>query len=78
MKAFLVFLSMFFTDVFWTLLVRKTTQGKKLAAANCSVALVFLSAFTITSFVDNWLYVIPAALGAFIGTYITVRINGRR
>jgi hypothetical protein len=68
---------MFFTDVFWTLLVLKTAQGRKLSAAIFSVILVFLSAVTITSFVENYWYVIPAALGAFLGTYVTVRRDRR-
>ena len=75
MRFIAVFFAMFFTDIFWTMLVRKTTQGKALAAAIYSVILVLLSAVAITSFVEETIYLVPAALGAFAGTYLTVKIN---
>ncbi len=75
--AIAVFLTTFFTDVMWTMCIRKTAQGRALGAAVCSMILVLLSAVTITSFVGNPIYIIPAAIGAFAGTYITVRV-GRR
>ena len=76
MRTVLVFLATFITDVLWTLLVRRTTQGRALSASIYSTLIVLLSAVAITSFVENGWYVIPSALGAFAGTYLTVKIDG--
>jgi hypothetical protein len=76
--AILVFFAAFFVDIFWTLCIRRTSEGKAGSAANYSAIIILLSCVSITSFVEHVGYVIPAALGGWLGTFITIKWDERR
>ena len=44
---------------------------KRVAAANWSSLWYTLSSFAVISYTNNWVYVIFAAVGSWIGAYIT-------
>ena len=46
---------------------------RDLATANWGSLTYMLSAFAVISFTSNWAYVMFAALGAWIGTYATMK-----
>lgn len=67
-----VFIAMFATDVCWALYVRRTKDGNAFAAANWAVLLFVTGAVaTITYVKDPWL-LIPAMVGAWLGTFATI------
>jgi|GEM_PF-491851 hypothetical protein len=69
----LVFLATLVSDILWALYIRRASSGHAFSAATFSLLIVLLGGFAVTEYVDNAAYLIPAALGAFIGTIITVR-----
>jgi hypothetical protein len=69
-----IFLANVFTDVLACLFVRFVTQGKRIRAAIVSMAIVALSYASIIYIVEVSGYlVIPAVLGAGVGTILTVK-----
>ncbi len=75
MTFILVMAAVALADVFWTLYFIATEQRKAVAAAAWSASIVLLSAYTVTEYVHDRKLVIAAVLGAFIGTYATVRFK---
>lgn len=71
--AVIVFLATFFTDIVWVKMVQATTEKQAFAAACYSVLLIGLSGLIFFVFISDPIYLIPEAIGAFLGTYITVK-----
>ena len=61
------------TDAVCVLFTTSIIHRRDLAAANWSGLSYMLSAFAVISFTNNWIYVVFAALGAWIGTYATMK-----
>jgi len=55
---------------YYTIAVMKK---KPLTAASIGASMHFLIAFGVLNYVQNYLYVIPLALGSWIGTYLVVQ-----
>jgi hypothetical protein len=60
-------------DVCWAKYTLSMTGKRPLASANWSAAIVALGAFTTVSYVEHHWIAIPALIGAWIGTYFTVK-----
>lgn len=61
--------------VYYTLYV---TRLQSVAAAHTSVAIYLIAIFGVINYVNNYLYVIPISIGAWLGTYATVEWEKRR
>ncbi len=61
------------TDAVCVLFTSSIIHRKDLAAANWSAMSYMLSAFAVISFTNNWIYVVFAALGSWIGAYATMK-----
>lgn len=73
MKAIAVFLATAAVDALWSRYIWHTAQHRAWPAACYSAGIVLSGAVTTVAIVaDNWM-VIPAALGAFAGTFLAVR-----
>jgi len=48
------------------------TEHKAMSAANTGALMHFLLAVGVLSYVQNYLYIIPIAIGSWIGTYLIV------
>jgi hypothetical protein len=70
--ALLILIATSVSDVLWTLYIRRASSGHALSAASFSLLIALLGGFAVTEYVENAAYLIPTALGAFIGTVITV------
>lgn len=69
----LVFLGMTALDICYTQYVKDTADRKAFSASNWAAVLILVSGFVTTSYVaDPWL-LIPAAFGAFAGTWISIK-----
>ncbi len=51
------------------------TKKKPVAAASVGALMHFMIAFGVLNYVQNYLYLIPLALGSWIGTYVVVRYD---
>lgn len=73
--AFSVFFAYVLIDTLYAYYTIVVTKQRPLAAANAASLMYFLLAFGVLNYVENYLYVIPLALGSWIGTYMTVRYD---
>lgn len=60
-------------DAVWAVYIRSTADRKAGLASFCSAIIVVCGAFATLNFVDDPRLVLPAALGAAIGTFLGVR-----
>jgi hypothetical protein len=68
-----VFAATALTDAVCVLYTASVAHRRDLAAANWGSLTYMLSAFAVISFTNNWVYVVFAALGAWIGAYATMK-----
>ena len=61
------------TDAVCVLYTASVAHRRDLAAANWGALTYMLSAFAVISFTNNWVYVVFAALGAWVGAYATMK-----
>lgn len=61
------------TDAVCVLYTSSVARRRDLAAANWGSLTYMLSAFAVISFTSNWVYVVFAAVGAWIGSYATMK-----
>jgi hypothetical protein len=62
------------TDAVCVLYTSSVARRRDLAAANWGSLTYMLSAFAVISFTSNWVYVVFAAVGAWIGCYASMKI----
>lgn len=72
-KYFIIFIALLFTDVIWALYIRWSARGKAVKAATASILIYVIGAFTFGEFIKDAWVLIPAGLGCWIGTYITIK-----
>lgn len=76
MTAGLVFVIYVVLNILYALYVICVSKKQALAASFISSALSSLGAYGIISYLHNPLYILPLAIGAFIGAYIAVKYLG--
>lgn len=74
-KYFVIFLAIFVADIIWTLYIKWAADGKAAKAGFASIFIYIVSAFTFGEFVKDAWVLIPASLGAFFGTYCTIKAS---
>jgi hypothetical protein len=60
------------TDAVYVMFTSSVIARKRVAAANWSALWYTLSSFAVISYTNNWVYVVFAAVGSWIGAYITM------
>jgi hypothetical protein len=60
------------TDALYAYYTLAVAEHKALRAANTGALLHFLIALGVLSYVENYLYIIPIAIGSWVGTYLLV------
>lgn len=55
--------------------LRKVHEDKPFAAATSGALIHFLLAYGVISYVKNYWYVVPIALGSWVGTYLTLKFK---
>jgi len=74
--AAIVFVVYVFFDILYALYVICVSRRQAVAASAISAVLYSLGAYGVMNYLHNILYLLPLALGAFIGTYVAVRYLG--
>lgn len=67
-----VVLSTAVTDAVYVFFNAAVSSRRRIAAASWSSAWYLLSAFAVISYTSNWVYVLFAALGSWIGGFLSV------
>jgi hypothetical protein len=78
LKFITVFFAMFLADICWALYFIKVSERKSIAASIWAVGIYLCGAFTITSYIENKSFIIPAILGSFLGTYVTIEYKKKK
>src|ERR1700739_204340 len=69
-----VFLSTAATDAVYVLFNAAVSARKRVPAATWSSVWYLLSAFAVISYTKNWVYVVFAAVGSWIGAYLSMTL----
>jgi hypothetical protein len=67
-----VVLSTAVTDAVYVFFNAAVSARRRVSAATWSSAWYLLSAFAVISYTSNWVYVLFAALGSWIGGYLSI------
>jgi hypothetical protein len=68
-----VFVAYLLIDAMYAYYTLSIAEKRPFAAASTGALMHFLIAFGVLSYVQNYLYVIPLAIGSWFGTYLVVR-----
>ena len=74
-KYVIIFFALFFTDIIWALYIRWSARGLALPAGIASIFIYAIGAFTFAEFIKDVWVLVPASIGCFFGTYLTVRFD---
>ena len=77
MVAALVTLATAATDAAYVMFTASVAARRGLAAANWSSVWYMLSSFAVISYTSNWIYVVFAAAGSWIGAYVSISLMHR-
>ena len=70
--AMVVFLGYTAMDALYTAYTLAIVNKNKLAAANVGALMYLLVGIGTFSYVNNWLYIFPMAMGGWLGTYASL------
>lgn len=73
MKSLAVCCAVALADGLWALWMGAVAAGHPVAAGLYSVGLICCGAFVTVAYVQDRWQLIPASVGAFVGTYLSVR-----
>jgi hypothetical protein len=71
-RALAVFLAVAVSDWLWTKYIVTASTGLAFLAASYAAGIVVVGAFVTLAYVRDRIHIIPAVLGAFVGTYLSV------
>lgn len=74
--ALIVFAAMFSLDFVWAFYTKAIQKHRPLAAAWWAVAIIVFTAVAQIGYINDPILVLPAALGAFAGTYAAMKWAG--
>jgi hypothetical protein len=60
------------TDAVYVMFSSAVARQRRIAAANWSGMWYLLSSFAVVSYTQNWVYVLFAAVGSWIGAYVSL------
>ena len=72
-----VFGAMTVLDFVWAEYNKACARGRLLYAPATSSVIILLSGFTIRSFVEDASFLLTCALGAFVGTFLSMRYGSK-
>jgi hypothetical protein len=72
LQYILVFIATFVADIVWAKYITAVADKAAFTAGIYSMFVYLAGAYAVTKYIENKKMLIPAILGAFFGTYITV------
>lgn len=76
--ALLIFLAYLVVDGLYAKYTLHVTQYKPYSSATIGALMHFIMAFGVLNYVNNYLYVIPLALGSWLGTFMVVNYERKK
>lgn len=76
--AALIFAAYIVIDALYAYYTLAVTKRNAFSSANSGLILHFLLAFGVINYVQNFLYIIPLALGSWVGTYFMVKYEYKK
>lgn len=73
-RCLAIFAAMVLLDVVFALYIIETAQKNSFAASAWATAIQLCNAVVVVSYAKDWRTVWPAALGAFVGTYLAIEL----
>jgi uncharacterized membrane protein YfcA len=73
LTAGLIFFAYILIDGMYAYYTQAIVKKRAFVSATTGALMHFLIAFGVLNYVQNFLYVIPLALGSWIGTYLVVK-----
>lgn len=70
-----IFVLMTLTDFVWAISIRAISHDKAIVGSLTAAMLVFLNGIATISYVHKPLLIIPAAMGAFFGVYLSSKLK---
>ena len=70
-----VFVAYFLVDAMYAYYTLAVAHVRPVAAATSGSLIHFLLAFGVISYVDNYLYIVPIAVGSWFGTYFMLKLK---
>jgi hypothetical protein len=71
--ALIIFIAYLVVDGMYAYYTLAITKHKAITAATTGALMHFLLAFGVINYVNNYLYVVPLALGSWIGTFLVIK-----
>ncbi len=71
--AIFIFIVYIVVDAMYAYYTLQVTKGKPYSAATIGALMHFLLAVGVLSYVENYLYLLPLAIGSWVGTFIIVK-----
>lgn len=75
LTAFLIFIAYIAVDGMYAYYTLAVAEKQPIKAATVGALMHFLIAVGVLSYVQNYLYIVPLALGSWIGTYFVVKYS---
>ncbi|MEP9354064.1 hypothetical protein ABLE93_10770 [Xanthobacter sp. KR7-65] len=72
-----VFVATAATDACYVAFTSAVVARRRLSAANWSSVWYMLSSFAVISYTENWVYVVFAAVGSWIGAFLSLTLLHR-
>jgi hypothetical protein len=73
LTAFFIFIAYIIVDGMYAYYTLAVAEKQPVKSATVGALMHFLIAVGVLSYVQNYLYIIPLALGSWIGTYFVVK-----
>lgn len=75
LKAFGIFVLVTLLDFLWAQYIKHTANAEALKSASYAALISLMGCMVTISYVDDRRMIVPAALGAFVGTYASARFS---
>ena len=74
----LAFFAIFFTDIFYTYYLKAVHEEQTLKASGWATIVYVVAAVAIIEYNSNHMLLIPAAVGAFCGTWVGMKLRKKK
>lgn len=76
--AFVLFFAYLVVDGLYAKYTLHVMQYRAFSAATIGALMHFILAFGVLNYINNYLYVIPLALGSWVGTFIVISLEHKK
>jgi len=71
----ITFFAVFFTDIFYTYYLKAVNDNQTMKASLWATIVFLIACVAVINYTTNYLLLIPAAVGAFTGTWVGMKLR---